>query len=67
MGHLGNPSAPKVQEAVKSAVTRILDAGSVPGILAANHEDAKRYLGWDTNLSPLPSIWDCLLKAQAKA
>ena len=46
LGHLGNPGARQVQDALRSAASRILTAGSVPGILATNSDDAKRYLSW---------------------
>lgn len=46
MGHLGNPGADVVQEAIKQAAGRIRDAGKAPGILAVNIDDAKRYIDW---------------------
>ena len=46
LGHLGNPGAATVQEALKAAPERILAAGSVPGILATSAEAAAEYLSW---------------------
>lgn len=46
MGHLGNPAAPPVQDTIKETAIKVAEAGSVPGILATNAEDARRYLGW---------------------
>lgn len=46
MGHLGNPGAAEVQEAIRDAAARITGAGKVPGILATRAEDALRYHGW---------------------
>lgn len=44
MGHLGNPAAPEVMEAVEDALTRIAKAGKAPGILTLNPAFAKKYL-----------------------
>lgn len=46
LGHLGNPGAAPVREALQSAPQRILAAGSVPGILATSAEAAREYLAW---------------------
>lgn len=46
MGHIGNPKADEVQAELESAASRIIRAGSVPGILATNVDDARRYLEW---------------------
>jgi 4-hydroxy-2-oxoheptanedioate aldolase len=46
MGFLGRAGAPKVQEALQGAATRILAAGKAPGILATNAADAVRYRDW---------------------
>lgn len=45
-GHLGNPSAPEMQEVLKSAAQRLNAIGVASGILATNAEDANRYLEW---------------------
>lgn len=46
MGHLGNPGAPEVQDAIRAAAGRIAAAGKVPGILATRAQDATRYRNW---------------------
>lgn len=46
MGHLGNPSHPDVQAALKDAVTRLTAVGKPVGILATGTEAAMRYLDW---------------------
>lgn len=46
LGHLGNPSHPDVQDAIRDAVATIKAAGKAPGILAVNPVDAKRYIDW---------------------
>ena len=43
-GHLGNPGHPEVQAAMADALTRIKKTGKVPGILAFNEPDAKRWI-----------------------
>ncbi|HEX4984529.1 MAG TPA: HpcH/HpaI aldolase/citrate lyase family protein [Burkholderiales bacterium] len=43
-GHLGNPGHPDVQAAMADALTRIGKTGKVPGILAFNEADAKRWI-----------------------
>ena len=44
MGHIGNPTHPKVQSAIEGAITRIRKAGKAPGILMANEKLARRYI-----------------------
>ncbi|MCG6857034.1 MAG: HpcH/HpaI aldolase/citrate lyase family protein [Salaquimonas sp.] len=46
MGHLGNPGAPQVQDAIYEAAQKIRAAGKAPGILATTVEDARRYIDW---------------------
>ena len=46
MGHLGNPAAAEVQDAIRAAAGRIAAAGKVPGILATRAQDAIRYRDW---------------------
>jgi len=46
MGHLGNPPAPAVQEAIRSAAERLARIGKARGILATAEEDSLRYLEW---------------------
>lgn len=46
MGFLGNSAAEPVQDAIRTAAGRITAAGKVPGILATNPEDARRYRDW---------------------
>ncbi len=43
-GHLGNPAHPEVQAAMADALTRIKKTGKVPGILAFNEADSKRWI-----------------------
>ncbi|KAG6335983.1 hypothetical protein ID866_3105 [Astraeus odoratus] len=45
MGFAGNPQHPEVQAAIEQAIAQILSAGKAPGILMANEQLAKRYLG----------------------
>jgi 4-hydroxy-2-oxoheptanedioate aldolase len=46
LGHLGNPSHPEAQAAMRSAVERCRAAGKPAGILAPVEDDARRYLDW---------------------
>jgi 4-hydroxy-2-oxoheptanedioate aldolase len=46
LGYLGQPKHPDVQAEIQRAAGVIRAAGTAPGILAANAEDAKRYLDW---------------------
>jgi 4-hydroxy-2-oxoheptanedioate aldolase len=46
LGHLGSPSHPDVQAAIRSAAERCRAAGKACGILAPVEDDAKRYLNW---------------------
>lgn len=46
MGYLGQPGALEVQIVLKETATRIRSTGKVPGILATNAPDARRYLEW---------------------
>jgi len=46
MGHLGDPSHPEVQSALKSAVKTLNSIGKPAGILATTAADAKRYRDW---------------------
>jgi 2-dehydro-3-deoxyglucarate aldolase len=46
LGHLGNPSHPEVQEAIKYIFDRSHAAGKASGILAPVEADARRYLDW---------------------
>jgi 2-keto-3-deoxy-L-rhamnonate aldolase RhmA len=45
-GHLGNPQHPDVQKAIQDAVARLKKLGKPAGILTANEEEARRYIGW---------------------
>jgi 4-hydroxy-2-oxoheptanedioate aldolase len=45
MGFAGNPQHPEVQAAIEQAIAQIRAAGKAPGILMANEQLAKRYLG----------------------
>ena len=44
MGHLGNPAAQEVQDAVEDAIRRIGKSGKAAGILTADPALAKRYI-----------------------
>ena len=43
MGHLGNPGAPEVVEAILHGISRIRAAGKAPGIIAFGPGEAKRW------------------------
>ena len=45
-GHLGNPQHADVQKAIQDAVARLKELGKPAGILTANEEEARRYIGW---------------------
>lgn len=45
-GHLGNPSHPEVQAAIRDAAGRIRAAGKAAGILATDENVARTYLDW---------------------
>jgi len=45
-GHLGNPQHPDVQKAIQDAAARLKKLGKPAGILTANEEEARRYIGW---------------------
>ena len=44
MGHLGNPTAPDVQKAVTTALSRISKLGKASGVLTSDNEFARRCL-----------------------
>lgn len=46
LGHLGNPSHPEVQTAIRDGLARLKQMGVAAGTLATSTEDARRYLGW---------------------
>lgn len=43
MGHLGNPTHPEVQTAIRDSITRIRQAGKATGILTTQESMAKQY------------------------
>ena len=45
-GHIGNPQHPEVQKAIEEAARTIRSAGKAAGILTANEDEARRYIGW---------------------
>jgi 4-hydroxy-2-oxoheptanedioate aldolase len=45
-GYLGNPQHADVQKAIQDAATRLKKLGKPAGILTANEEEARRYIGW---------------------
>jgi 4-hydroxy-2-oxoheptanedioate aldolase len=46
LGHIGHPQHPEVQKALEDAVRRLKAVGKPAGILTANEEEARRYIGW---------------------
>jgi 4-hydroxy-2-oxoheptanedioate aldolase len=46
LGHVGNPQHPEVQAALEDAVRRLTAIGRPAGILTANEDEARRYIGW---------------------
>jgi 4-hydroxy-2-oxoheptanedioate aldolase len=46
LGHVGNPQHPEVQAALEDAVRRLTAIGKPAGILTANEDEARRYIGW---------------------
>jgi 4-hydroxy-2-oxoheptanedioate aldolase len=46
LGHLGNPSHPDVQDAIRDAAERCRNVNMPAGILAPVEADARRYLEW---------------------
>jgi 4-hydroxy-2-oxoheptanedioate aldolase len=46
LGHLGDPSAPVVQDAIQNIVTTAKRLGKPAGTLAPARDDALRYLNW---------------------
>jgi 4-hydroxy-2-oxoheptanedioate aldolase len=46
LGHLGNPSHPEVQTAIRTAAEQCRRLGKAAGILAPVEDDARRYLEW---------------------
>ena len=49
MGHLGNPAAPEVADAIRDAITRIRAAGKAAGILGTDDRSPQQYLDWGAN------------------
>jgi 4-hydroxy-2-oxoheptanedioate aldolase len=43
---VGNPQHPEVQAALEDAVRRLTAIGRPAGILTANEDEARRYIGW---------------------
>lgn len=62
-GHLGNPSHPEVQAAMRTAVDRCRAAGKPAGILAPVESDAKRYLDWGYTFVAIGADMGVLRKA----
>ena len=46
LGHIGHPQHPEVQVALADAVRRLTALGKPAGILTANQDEARRYIGW---------------------
>lgn len=49
MGHLGDPAAPEVADAIRDAITRIRAAGKAAGILGTDDRSPQQYLDWGAN------------------
>ena len=62
LGHLGNPSHPEVQAALKQGVTQLVEMGKPAGILAFNRDDALRYIDWGVRFVAVGSDQSVLLK-----
>lgn len=62
LGHLGNPSHPDVQAALKQGIEQINAAGKPAGILAFNRDDALRYIDWGVRFVAVGSDQSVLLK-----
>ncbi len=45
-GQIGNPQHPAVQKAIEDAARRLKACGKPAGILTANEDEARRYIGW---------------------
>jgi len=46
LGHIGNAEHPDVQDAIKTAITKLKAVGKAGGILAFNPDHARRYIDW---------------------
>ena len=65
LGHLGNPSHPEAQAALKSAIEQLNELGKPAGILAFNPDDAKRYIDWGYRFVAVGSDQSVLAKGTA--
>lgn len=63
MGHIGNPSHPEVQRAIKDSLGRIRGAGKSAGIYVGNPEQAKTYVDWGANFVAAGTDLGVLAKA----
>lgn len=59
-GHLGNPSHPEVQDAIRAAAQACAKAGKPSGILAPVEADARRYIEWGYGFVAVGSDLGCL-------
>ncbi len=46
LGHIGDMQHPEVQKAIEEAARRLKAVGKPPGILTANEDEARKYIGW---------------------
>ena len=64
-GQLGNPGHPDVQAAMGDALTRIKKTGKVPGVLAFNEPDAKRWIEHGAQFVAVTSDQQLLVRESA--
>ncbi|MEM8860142.1 MAG: HpcH/HpaI aldolase/citrate lyase family protein [Chloroflexota bacterium] len=65
LGHLGNPSHPEAQAALKLAIDQLNELDKPAGILAFNPDDAKRYINWGYRFVAVGSDLSVLAKGTA--
>ncbi len=62
-GHLANPGAAPVQDAIKSAAERLRKIGKPSGILSANEDDVRRYAAWGYQFVAVGSDINALVRS----
>jgi 4-hydroxy-2-oxoheptanedioate aldolase len=63
LGHLGHSNAPEVQQAIRHVLEQVQLASKVPGILAIQEDDAKRYLQWGYKMVGIGSDQALLIRS----